>query len=180
MRQRQAVSGGNTATASGLHERLAKVTSLRFTKDTLEAGRGQLSQDTGAAFQRGGQARPLARRRVTRWPRRLGAHSSGCAAVRRAVRWRGNGAAFDRRRSPGLRACCARTRRRERARARSRRCAENGGWRHRRRRRPCSGGARVRPSGRTHGRTDGFTSDDGQDGFAHRATRGARQDTARR
>ena len=101
----------------------------------------------GAAFQRGGQARPVARRRVTRWPRRLGAHSSGCAAARRAVRWRGNGAAFDRRRSPGLRARCARTRRRERARARSRRCAEDGGWRHRRRRRPCGRGARVRPSG---------------------------------
>jgi hypothetical protein len=40
-------TGGPSATASGVHERLAKVTSLRFTKDTLEAALEQLSQDIG-------------------------------------------------------------------------------------------------------------------------------------
>jgi hypothetical protein len=39
--------GGAPTSASGVHERLAKVTSLRFTKDTLEAALEQLSQDIG-------------------------------------------------------------------------------------------------------------------------------------
>jgi hypothetical protein len=40
-------AGGAPTAASGVHERLAKVTSLRFTKDTLEAALEQLSQDIG-------------------------------------------------------------------------------------------------------------------------------------
>jgi hypothetical protein len=38
---------GAATTAASLHERMAKVTSLRFTKDTLEAALEQLSQDIG-------------------------------------------------------------------------------------------------------------------------------------
>jgi hypothetical protein len=41
------VAGCAAATASSLHDRLAKVTSLKFAKDTLEAALDQLSQDIG-------------------------------------------------------------------------------------------------------------------------------------
>ncbi|HEY2895082.1 MAG TPA: hypothetical protein VGJ16_12735 [Pirellulales bacterium] len=42
-----AAAGTAATSPAGLHERLAKVTSLRFAKDTLEAALEQLSQDIG-------------------------------------------------------------------------------------------------------------------------------------
>jgi hypothetical protein len=41
------LAGSAVSSASSLHDRLAKATSLRFTKDTLEAALDQLSQDIG-------------------------------------------------------------------------------------------------------------------------------------
>jgi hypothetical protein len=40
-------TGGTATSAASFHDRMAKVTSLRFVKDTLEAAIEQLSQDVG-------------------------------------------------------------------------------------------------------------------------------------